>query len=232
MTVLGKCTIANCTAIFKQLKCFAASVCGPWHGNILHWRCENTGSTTALWYGHVCFKQTRWHLCKNNEDSIHNSATSASSSDQFDVIHCAGTYHVQGVWCYLKRQNESSQTISLNGELFLCFIFVTVWFFKFCTIPSIEEEVKEKKWVIFMACSVTSSATSPRFTAEIVVMYGHCLMTLPLIIDRTLKWLWLLLILMQKSFWWWQHSIQHNSSLHPPSETSVPLWRQLGVKQV
>lgn len=132
MTVLGKRTIANCTAIFKQLQYFAASVCGPWHGNILHWRCENTGSTTALWYGHECFKQTRWHLCKNNEDSMHNSTTSASSSDQFDVIHCAGMYHVQGILCYLKRRHESSKTI-FEQEIFLALFFPRI------------EEVKKKE---------------------------------------------------------------------------------------
>ena len=35
-----------------------------------------------------------------------------------------------------------------------------------------------------------------------VVVCGHCLMTLSLTINETLKWLSSLLILMQESFWW------------------------------
>ena len=35
-----------------------------------------------------------------------------------------------------------------------------------------------------------------------IVIYGHCLVTLPCIINETLKWLTSLPILMWKSFWW------------------------------
>ena len=39
-----------------------------------------------------------------------------------------------------------------------------------------------------------------------IVIYGHCLVTLPSTIHETIKWLTSLPILMRKSFWWWQCS--------------------------
>ena len=40
----------------------------------------------------------------------------------------------------------------------------------------------------------------------VIVVGGHCLVTLSLTINQTLKWIWSLPILMQESFWWWQCS--------------------------
>ena len=40
------------------------------------------------------------------------------------------------------------------------------------------------------------------FLFKKVVVCGHCLVTLPLTINETLKWLSSLPILMQVSFWW------------------------------
>ena len=49
---------------------------------------------------------------------------------------------------------------------------------------------------------------------------GHCLLTLPLTINETLKWLSLLTVLMQESFWWWQCNDRYlniyNFPLPPP----------------
>ena len=39
------------------------------------------------------------------------------------------------------------------------------------------------------------------FSSKIVI-YGHCLVTLPCTINETVKWLTLLPILMRNSFWW------------------------------
>ena len=47
-------------------------------------------------------------------------------------------------------------------------------------------------------------------------------LTSPLAINKTLKWLTLLPTLMPESFWWCQHSIRHSSSLpSPPPGISV-----------
>ena len=54
-----------------------------------------------------------------------------------------------------------------------------------------------------------------------VVVYGHCLVTLLLTINETLKWLSSLPILMQESFWWWQCSDRYTSVI-PPPPFSVP----------
>ena len=48
-----------------------------------------------------------------------------------------------------------------------------------------------------------------------VVVNGHCLVTLSLTINETLKWLSLLPILMQESFWWRQCSDGSIISLFP-----------------
>ena len=40
------------------------------------------------------------------------------------------------------------------------------------------------------------------FLFEKVVVCGHCLVTLSLTINQTLKWLSLLPVLIQESFWW------------------------------
>ena len=53
------------------------------------------------------------------------------------------------------------------------------------------------------------------FSSKVVVC-GHCLMTLSLTINETLKWLSSLPILMQVSFWWWQCSDRYTVSLFPP----------------
>ena len=59
------------------------------------------------------------------------------------------------------------------------------------------------------------------FSSKLVVC-GHCLLTLSLTIDETLKWLSSLPNLMQKSFWWWQCSDRYIISLPPPFQTSSP----------
>ena len=68
-----------------------------------------------------------------------------------------------------------------------------------------------------------------------VVVCGHCLATLSLTINETLKWLSQLLILMQEPFWWWRVALGIASlfpnllgSLSPP----ISLKRQLKVNQV
>ena len=50
-----------------------------------------------------------------------------------------------------------------------------------------------------------------------VVVCGHCLVTLSLTVNETLKWLSSLPILMQESFWWWQCSDRYTISLSPTS---------------
>ena len=49
-----------------------------------------------------------------------------------------------------------------------------------------------------------------------VVVGGHCLVTLSLTVNETLKWLSSLPILMQESFWWWQCSDRYITYLFPP----------------
>ena len=48
----------------------------------------------------------------------------------------------------------------------------------------------------------TTHARIHTHTHKLVVVCGHCLVTLSFTIDETLKWLSSLPILMQKSFWW------------------------------
>ena len=51
--------------------------------------------------------------------------------------------------------------------------------------------------------------STPRFGSPFsskIVIYGHCLVTLPCTINETLKWCTSLPFLMRKSFWWWQCS--------------------------
>ena len=48
-----------------------------------------------------------------------------------------------------------------------------------------------------------------------VAVCGHCLVTLSLTVNETLKWLSSPLILMQESFWWWQCSDRYIISLFP-----------------
>ena len=54
------------------------------------------------------------------------------------------------------------------------------------------------------------------------VVCGHCLVTLSLTINETLKWLSSLPILMQESFWWWQCSDECIISLFPHLHTPFP----------
>ena len=49
-------------------------------------------------------------------------------------------------------------------------------------------------------------SASALFVFKKVVVCGHCVVTLSLTINETLKWLSSLPILMQESFWWWQCS--------------------------
>ena len=51
---------------------------------------------------------------------------------------------------------------------------------------------------------------------------AHCLVTLSLTINETLKWLSSLPILMQESFWWWQCSDRYIISLSPHLHTTFP----------
>ena len=53
------------------------------------------------------------------------------------------------------------------------------------------------------------------FSSKVVVC-GHCLVTLSLTINETLKWFSLLPILMQESFWWWQCGDRYIIYLSPP----------------
>ena len=59
------------------------------------------------------------------------------------------------------------------------------------------------------------------FSSEVVVC-GHCLVTLSLTINETLKWLSSLPISMQESFWWWQCSDRYIISLFPPPSYPLP----------
>ena len=60
---------------------------------------------------------------------------------------------------------------------------------------------------------------------------GHCLVTLSLTINETLKWLSLLPILRQKSFWWWQCSNRYIICLFAPlSLTLISLMVSVDVK--
>ena len=57
-----------------------------------------------------------------------------------------------------------------------------------------------------------------------VVVCGHCLVTLSLTINETIKRLLLLPVLMQESFWWWQCSDMYMISLSPHLHSSFPLF--------
>ena len=63
------------------------------------------------------------------------------------------------------------------------------------------------------------------FSSKVVVC-GHCLVTLSLTINQTLKWLSSLPILTQKWFWWWQCSDRYiynlPLSVSPSPPTSIP----------
>ena len=59
------------------------------------------------------------------------------------------------------------------------------------------------------------------FSSKVVVC-GHCLVTLSLTINETLKWLSTLPTLMQGSFWWWQCSDRYIISLSPHLNTPFP----------
>jgi len=73
-----------------------------------------------------------------------------------------------------------------------------------------------------------------------VVICRHCLLTLSLTINETLKWLLPLPILMKESFWWWQCSntnryinIIYNLPVLPPSPIpiiSIKLYGSCGHK--
>ena len=65
----------------------------------------------------------------------------------------------------------------------------------------------------------SASALPPLHLFEKVVVCGHCLVTLSLTINETLKRLSFVPVLMQKSFWWWQCSNNYIISLFP---TSIP----------
>ena len=51
---------------------------------------------------------------------------------------------------------------------------------------------------------------------------GHCLETLSLTLNETLKWLSSLPTLMQESFWWWQCSDRCIICLYPHPPISIP----------
>ena len=56
-----------------------------------------------------------------------------------------------------------------------------------------------------------------------VVVCGHCLVTLSITINETLKWLSSLPILTQESFWWLQYSDRYIISLSlPPPPCHLP----------
>ena len=68
-----------------------------------------------------------------------------------------------------------------------------------------------------------------------VVICRHCLVTLSLTINETLKWLLPLPILMKESFWWWQCSnryinIIYNLPVPPPSPIPIKLYGSCGHK--
>ena len=55
-----------------------------------------------------------------------------------------------------------------------------------------------------------------------LVYCGHCLVTLAITANETLKWLSSLTILMQELFWWWQCSDRYIISLFPHLHTPFP----------
>ena len=75
------------------------------------------------------------------------------------------------------------------------------------------------------------------FSSKVVVC-RHCLLTLSLRVNETLKWLLSLPILMQESFWWWQCSDRYIISLfshlcvpfHPISLTLISLVVSVDIK--
>ena len=62
------------------------------------------------------------------------------------------------------------------------------------------------------------------FLFKKVVVCGHCLVTLSLTINETLKWLSSLPTLMQKSFWWRQCSGRYIISLCPHLHAPFPIF--------
>ena len=58
------------------------------------------------------------------------------------------------------------------------------------------------------------------FSSKIVVC-GHCLLTLPLTVNETIKWLSSMPILMQESFWWWQCGDRYIIYLRTPFSLSL-----------
>ena len=73
---------------------------------------------------------------------------------------------------------------------------------------------------IWRLTSVRICFGSP-FSSEIVVC-GHCLVTLSLTVNETLKWLSSLPTITQKSFWWWQCSERYIISLSPHLRNPSP----------
>ena len=74
------------------------------------------------------------------------------------------------------------------------------------------------------------------FLFKKVVVCGHCLVTLSLIINETLKWISSLPILIQESFWWWKCSDRYIISLpltpppYPLSPSIISLMVSVDVK--
>ena len=61
-----------------------------------------------------------------------------------------------------------------------------------------------------LAVRLVSRSSVPLPFSLKVVVCGHCLATLLLTINETLKWLWTLPLWMQESFWWRQCSVGHS----------------------
>ena len=116
-----------------------------------------------------------------------------------------GTYSLlpHGSWYYL--------------PLCLC---VTFWILLFLGEPVWPSG---KAWLVSRGTSVWIRFGSP-FSSKVVVCV-HCLVTLSLTINETLKWLSLLPILMHESFCWWQCSDRYIIYLLPTSSFVVFLFR-------
>ena len=90
-------------------------------------------------------------------------------------------------------------------------------YYKGCFLFALFHYVSRFGLAVSRGTSVRICFGSP-FSSQVVVC-GHCLVTLSLTLNETLKWLSSLPTLMQKSFWWWQCSDRYIVFLFPHLHT-------------
>ena len=94
-----------------------------------------------------------------------------------------------------------------------CAYIVCIWGWTYIVFAGAHDVCMNTLCICGCGCACRIRFGSP-FSWKFVV-WGHCLVTLSLTINETLKWLSLLPILMLESFWWWQCSDTYIISLFP-----------------